>query len=82
MLQFIVRRLLLTIPVLIGIVFVVFAIARVLPGDPCSSRSASGRRPEACEAFDERYGLNEPIPVQFGIFVGDLMSGDLGTSIA
>ena len=82
MLQFIARRLLLTMPVLIGIVFVVFAIARVLPGDPCFQALGQRATQEACEAFGERYGLNEPIPVQFGIFVGDLLSGDLGTSIA
>jgi peptide/nickel transport system permease protein len=82
MLQFIVRRLLLTIPVLIGIVFVVFFLARILPGDPCYQALGQRATEEACEAFDERYGLNEPIPVQFGIFVSDLLHGDLGTSIA
>jgi peptide/nickel transport system permease protein len=82
MLQFIVRRLLLTIPVLIGIVFVVFFLARILPGDPCYQALGQRATQEACEAFDERYGLNEPIPVQFGIFVSDLLHGDLGTSIA
>jgi peptide/nickel transport system permease protein len=82
MLQFILRRLLLTIPVLIGVIFVVFAIARILPGDPCFQALGQRATPEACEAFGERYGLNEPIFVQFGIFVGDLLQGDLGTSIA
>lgn len=82
MLQFIARRLLLTIPVLIGIVFVVFAIARILPGDPCFVALGQRATPESCAAFDARYGLDQPIPVQFGIFVGDLLSGDLGTSIA
>jgi peptide/nickel transport system permease protein len=73
---------LLTIPVIIGIVFVVFFIARILPGDPCYQALGQRATQEACEAFDERYGLNEPIPVQFGIFVSDLLRGDLGTSIA
>jgi peptide/nickel transport system permease protein len=82
MVQFIVRRVLLTIPVIIGIVFVVFFIARILPGDPCYQALGQRATQEACEAFDERYGLNEPIPVQFGIFVSDLLRGDLGTSIA
>ncbi|HUG94519.1 MAG TPA: ABC transporter permease, partial [Pleomorphomonadaceae bacterium] len=82
MLQFILRRLLLTIPVLAGIVFVVFAIARLLPGDPCLVALGQRATVEACAAFRDRYGLDEPIPVQFGIFVNDLVSGDLGTSIA
>ena len=82
MLQFILRRLLLTIPVIIGIVFVVFFLARILPGDPCYQALGQRATEAACEAFDERYGLNEPIPVQFGIFISDLIHGDLGTSIA
>jgi peptide/nickel transport system permease protein len=81
-LQFIARRLLLTVPVLIGVIFVVFAIARILPGDPCFVALGQRATPEACAAFDERFGLNEPIPVQFGIFVGDLLRGELGNSIA
>jgi peptide/nickel transport system permease protein len=81
MLQFIGRRLLLTVPVLIGIIFVVFALARILPGNPCYQALGQNATQEDCEAFSERYGLDEPIPVQFAIFVGDLFSGDLGTSI-
>jgi peptide/nickel transport system permease protein len=81
MLQFIGRRLLLTVPVLIGIVFVVFALARILPGNPCYQALGQNATEEDCAAFSARYGLDEPIPVQFAIFVGDLFSGDLGTSI-
>lgn len=81
MLQFIVRRLLLTIPVLIGVIFVVFAIARLLPGDPCFVALGQRANPTSCAEFSARYGLDEPIPVQFAIFVRDLFSGDLGTSI-
>jgi peptide/nickel transport system permease protein len=81
MLQFVARRLLLTIPVLFGVIFVVFAVARLLPGDPCLASLGQYATQEACEAFYVRYGLNEPIPVQFAIFLRDLLSGDLGTSI-
>ena len=61
MARFVARRLLLTIPVLIGIVFVVFLLARVIPGDPC--RAALGERAtdRICDAFNERYGLNKAI---------------------
>ena len=81
MTRFLVRRILLTIPVLIGIVFVVFVLARVIPGDPC--RAALGERANAaiCNAFNERYGLNEPIPIQFVLYLRDVAQGDLGTSI-
>jgi peptide/nickel transport system permease protein len=81
MLRFILRRLLLSIPVLFGIVFLVFALARILPGDPC--QAALGERATAaiCDDFNRRYGLTEPIPVQFGIYLGQLAHGDLGNSI-
>jgi ABC-type dipeptide/oligopeptide/nickel transport system permease component len=81
MLQFILRRLLLSIPVLFGIIFLVFALARLLPGDPC--RAALGERATdaICNAFNARFGLNEPIPVQFLTYLGQLASGDLGDSI-
>ena len=81
MIRFIFRRLLLSIPVLLGVIFVVFALARLLPGDPC--RAALGERAtdQACEAFARRFGLDEPIPVQFGLYLQQLASGDLGNSI-
>jgi peptide/nickel transport system permease protein len=82
MLRFILRRLLLTIPVLFGIVFVVFALARVLPGDPCVAALQERATPEACALFNARYGLDQPIPVQFVIYLGDLSHGDLGNSIS
>jgi peptide/nickel transport system permease protein len=80
MISFVVRRLLLAIPVLLGIVFVTFALARVLPGDPC--RAALGERATAavCDAFIKRVGLDQPIPVQFYRYMGDLLRGDLGES--
>lgn len=82
MLRFILRRVLLTIPVLLGIVFVVFALARLLPGDPCVAALQERATPEKCAIFNARYGLDQPIPVQFGIYLADLSHGDLGESIS
>lgn len=78
--RFIARRLLTAIPVLIGILGVVFAIARLIPGDPC--RAALGERAtdEVCDAYNERYGLNESIFKQFSIYIRDVLRGDLGNS--
>jgi peptide/nickel transport system permease protein len=61
MARFILRRLLLAIPVLLGIVFVVFMLARVIPGDPC--RAALGERATQaiCADFERRYGLDKAI---------------------
>jgi peptide/nickel transport system permease protein len=81
MTRFILRRLALTIPVLLGILFLVFALARLVPGDPC--RAALGERASdaACNAFSARNGLDQPIPVQFGIYLGQVVTGDLGRSL-
>jgi peptide/nickel transport system permease protein len=75
------RRFVFSIPVLLGILFVTFALARLLPGDPC--RSALGERAteEICNSFNERYGLNDPIPEQFRIYLHDVLTGDMGDSI-
>jgi peptide/nickel transport system permease protein len=82
MLRFIVRRLLLTIPVLFGIIFVVFALARLLPGDPCVAALQERANPTTCAAFNARFGLDQPIPAQFWIYLTDLSHGDLGDSIS
>jgi peptide/nickel transport system permease protein len=61
MIRFILRRLLLSIPVLLGIIFVVFVMARVIPGDPCIASLGERATPEQCEDFNERYGLDKAI---------------------
>jgi peptide/nickel transport system permease protein len=79
--QFIVRRLVASIPVLIGVAVIVFVLARVIPGDPCTAALGERANRARCEAFNDRYGLNEPIPVQLGIYLQDLAALDLGTSV-
>jgi peptide/nickel transport system permease protein len=59
--RFIVRRLLVTIPVLLGIVFVVFILARVVPGDPCRAVLGERATDAVCDAFIQRYGLDKAI---------------------
>lgn len=80
MFRYISQRLAASIPVLIGILFVTFALARVLPGDPC--RAALGERAtdELCDAYEKRFGLDRSIPVQFGIYMNDMLHGDFGRS--
>jgi peptide/nickel transport system permease protein len=79
--QFILRRLLVTIPVLFGIVFIVFALARIIPGDPCRAVLGERATDEVCDAFTARTGLDQPIPAQFVIYLGQLAQGDLGNSL-
>lgn len=81
MTRFIARRLLVTIPVVLGLVFIVFALARVIPGDPCRAVLGERATDALCDDFIRRYGLDEPIPVQFGLYLGQLARGDLGESI-
>ena len=79
--QFIGRRLLLLIPVLLGVILVTFVIVRMIPGDPCVTMLGERATPAKCEAFLERYGLNDNIFVQFTRFLGNLAKGDFGDSI-
>lgn len=80
MYQYIVRRLLLTVPVIIGVSIIVFSIIRLLPGDPARALAGVQATPEYIEQVRERYGLNDPLYVQYGRFMGGLVTGDLGTS--
>ena len=81
MTRFLFRRLVVTIPVLFGIIFIVFALARLIPGDPCRAVLGERATDAVCDAFIARYGLDQTIPVQFVLYLGQLLSGDLGESI-
>jgi peptide/nickel transport system permease protein len=81
MIQYSIRRIIASIPVIFGVLVVTFALARLIPGDPCRSILGEKATVETCERFNEAKGLNEPIPVQFGIYLSDLAKGDFGNSI-
>lgn len=81
MLNYVARRLLYSIPVLVGIVVVVFVLIRLIPGDPCKAMLGERATQTACEQFYAANGLNEPLPVQLGIYLRNLLTGDLGESI-
>lgn len=81
MLAFILRRLLYSIPVLLGILAVTFLLARLIPGEPCTAIYGERATPELCAAFNVRNGLDQPVPAQFVIYVGNVLRGDLGDSI-
>ena len=80
MIQYILRRVLSSLPVLLGILFVTFALARLLPGDPCRAVLGERATDQVCDAFIKRYGLDQSIPVQFAIYLKDVLNGDLGNS--
>lgn len=81
MLQFIARRLLLLLPVLIGILLVTFIIVRLIPGNPCVTFLGERATPEVCQAFMQRYGLNDNIFVQFWRYLANMAQGNFGDSI-
>ncbi|MCB9147090.1 MAG: ABC transporter permease [Anaerolineales bacterium] len=81
MFQYLVRRLLASIPVLFGILVVTFIIARVIPGDPCKAILGEKATPEVCERFIHEKGLDRPIPEQLMVYMGEVLRGDFGNSI-
>lgn len=81
MLSFITRRTLLAIPVLFGIIVVVFLLIRAIPGEPCSAILGEQATEEACARFDEANGLNDPIWVQLWIYMRNVITLNLGESI-
>ena len=81
MIQYTVRRILSSIPVIFGVLLVTFALARLIPGDPCRAMLGERATAEVCERFNREMGLDQPIPVQLGIYLADLARGDFGDSI-
>lgn len=81
MARFIIRRILQIIPVLLAVIVLVFSMLHLIPGDPARLVVGIEASEETIEIARENLGLNKPIYQQFFIFLGNLMKGDLGTSI-
>ena len=81
MTTYIIRRLLVTIPVLFGIVLVVFVVGRLLPGDPCHILLGERASNAVCAAFNHDFGYDRPVLTQFGDYLAALSRGDLGRSL-
>lgn len=79
-LQYIVKRLLLTVFSIFVIATLVFLIFRLAPGNPASAVVDPSMPPGAREEILDRFGLNEPLHVQYVLYLKNLLSGDLGTS--
>lgn len=80
LIQYIFRRVLTAIPVVFGILLVTFALARLIPGDPCRAILGEKATKAVCDRFIEEHGLNKPIYVQFGVYLGEIARGDFGMS--
>jgi peptide/nickel transport system permease protein len=81
MLRFVVRRLLLLIPILIGLSLLVFFWIRALPGTPATSLLGERATPESIEAINEQLGLNKPVYVQYFDYLGSVVRLDFGDSV-
>ena len=80
MLKYILKRILLLIPVLIGATLIVFFVMDMTPGDPAVAKLGVDATAEQIEELREEMGLNDPFLVRYGRFVLNLVQGDLGTS--
>ncbi len=81
MIRYILNRLALAVPILLAVFTLVFLVVRVLPGDPAVAALGDYASEEALEALRERMGLNDPLPVQYVRFLGNMLRGDLGRSL-
>lgn len=82
MLRFIVRRLLLLVPILVGLSILIFFWVRALPGSPADSILGERSTPALVKEYEERFGLDEPVYVQYWKYVKTTASGDFGVSSA
>lgn len=82
MLRYMIKRILLLIPVILGVTALVFFIMSLSPGDPALTILGPDAEPEAVEVLREKLGLNDPVIVQYGRWLWNSLHGDLGTSYA
>lgn len=81
MLAYIIRRIMIMIPTLLGVSIIVFLMLHATPGDPAELLLGERATDEALEQVREHLGLNKPLHVQYGLFLKRLMKGDLGETI-
>ena len=78
MTKYIIKRLLSSILVLLGVVTIIFILSHVIPSDPATKWAGARATQEQLEQAREQLGLNDPLIVQYGRYLGDLLHGDLG----
>ncbi len=81
MLGMVLKRLMLAVPSLIGVVIVTFLLTRALPGDPAAYFAGPAATEEAVAQIRKQLGLDQPLPQQFVRYVGDLARGDMGVAL-
>lgn len=81
MLLFILRRLVLVVPILIGLTLLLFVVARMLPGDPVGLAAGPNASAELIAQLREQFGVDQPLPVQYWTYLTGLVQGDWGMSV-
>lgn len=81
MLSYILKRVLATVPVMIIVAVFVFLLLRLTPGDPAAILAGDAATPAQLERIRDNLGLNDPLHVQFFTWTGQMLQGDLGTSL-
>lgn len=82
MFTYLVRRLIYVLPVAVGVSLFCFLLVHIAPGDPLTAIMPVDATQEEQAAMRSAYGLDKPLPVQYAIWIGKALSGDLGKSIA
>ena len=81
MTRYILQRLIMVIPVLLGVTLITFFAMRVLPGDLAQAQLGENATPEALQAFRQEHGLDDPLVTQYVHWLGNLVRFDLGDSL-
>ncbi|ACF10979.1 binding-protein-dependent transport systems inner membrane component [Chlorobaculum parvum NCIB 8327] len=82
MLKYILKRLLIAVPLVFGVLTLTFFIIRLAPGDPAAFFIQPGISPNVAEQIRQQYGLNDPLPVQYIKWLGNVLQGDFGRSFS
>ena len=81
MLNFLIKRLLLLVPVFLAVSMVIFMIIHMVPGDPIDNMIQIGSSPEQRAQLVAKYGLDKSLVVQYGVWFQNMLKGDLGDAI-
>ena len=78
---FVVRRMVVLVPTLLVVSVLIFCLQQLLPGDPALALAGEEHDPAAVAAIRARYHLDQPVPLQYGIWMSKVLRGDFGESI-
>ncbi len=79
--RYIIRRLIGVVPVILGVILVTMLTVELIPGDPVAMMLGENARPEQVEALRTHLGLDQPLPVRYVQYIGNIAQGDFGRSI-